>query len=861
MPNADADVPQIVKRRQLPHETTLVELSNGLTVIVQENTTAPVASVRCFVKNTGSAFEERWLGCGISHLLEHLVAGGTTTKRTEKEIEHAVERIGGVTNAFTSDDMTCYFIDSTAENVPLTVELVADMMQRVVFEQSEFDREFKVVNQELQDGLNDRNRVLWNTLAQTTYLESTARHPIIGYQDLLGKLTRDDVVAFYKDRYVPNNMVFIVVGDVKTEEVLRLVAANFAGTPRGREHLIPLVDEPMQLSPRSGFREMDGQTYHLVFAWPTVKLSDPDLYALDVASYILSEGESSRLTRSLVYEKQLLLSVGTYSHTPHFVKGSFCAIAVGMPEKQEEAARELLAAVDLLRREPVTAKELEKAKKQKEAELVFGRQGVGEIASSLGRSFIATGDPLYDLQYVEGIRKVTAGDILRVAKKYFVPECLNTITIVPTGMGPKPSAESATAAKSDTTFHKLPNGLRVVVRKQANLPLVTVQAFVFGATLTESEATAGRSALLAAMLDKGTKTQSAEQIADYFDSVGGVLSMSSGRNTIYGSATVLAADFETAAGRFADCFLGSTFPNDEFDQIKTLALGRIARRTDNPMSELMEFFVRQLPKGSPYSHMEDGTVESVGPLTVDALKKQYAAQFVPSNMVVTVFGDIEPAAALKIVEKSFGALPASTYEHQTLMDPKNCTIRESKAFHKKTQKDSGAVLLAWNSPSIRDKEDYAAMRVLSAILSDGTGPNGLLFNELRGQGLVYRVNTSLRTGPVAGFFLTIAQTQPENVAEVVERIENNIALVKEGRFTKDDFERAKERLISRHKQSNVTISEQAMQAGLDELYDMGYDYDKTFPDRIAAVTFEQVAAAAQKYLTERYVVTASSNDK
>ena len=203
---------------RLPEAVTVATLSNGLTVIVQENHVAPVATVRCFVKNTGSAYEGKNLGAGLSHVLEHVVAAGTTTHRTEKEIEKIVDGFGGATNAFTSTDMTSYFIDCPAKNTMEAIELVADSMQHVKFEPSEFARELKVVRRELADGEVNRQRVLWKLLHQTVYTTHPARHPIIGYLDVLNATTNQTIIDFYHSRYVPNNQVFVVVGDVRCAE-------------------------------------------------------------------------------------------------------------------------------------------------------------------------------------------------------------------------------------------------------------------------------------------------------------------------------------------------------------------------------------------------------------------------------------------------------------------------------------------------------------------------------------------------------------------------------------------------------------------------------------------------------------------
>ncbi len=291
--------------RRLSDQVTLAKLSNGLTVIVEENHAAPVATVRCFVKNTGSAYEGKNLGAGLSHVLEHVVSGGTTTHRGEKEIQRIINTFGGATNAATSADMTEFYIDCPAKNTMTAVELVADSMQHVTFQPAEFERELKVVRRELADGEVDRGQVLGELLQATVYTTHPARYPVIGYLDVLNRTTNQTIIDFYHERYVPENQVFVVVGDVDARRVLDEVAKQFTGTPRGRETYVPFEDEPEQLSPREAVREMDGKTYDLVLAWPTVKISSPDLFALDVAAYILGEGESSRLVERLRNQRRL----------------------------------------------------------------------------------------------------------------------------------------------------------------------------------------------------------------------------------------------------------------------------------------------------------------------------------------------------------------------------------------------------------------------------------------------------------------------------------------------------------------------------------------------------------------------------
>ena len=842
--------------RRLPNDTTLAALSNGLTVIVREDHAAPVATVRCFVRNTGSAYEGKNLGAGLSHVLEHVVAGGSTTKRTEKEIDRIIDNFGGATNASTSTDLTRYFIDCPAKNTMGAIELIADSMQHVKFEPSEFARELRVVRRELADSEVNRPRVLWNLLQQTIYTVHPARYPVIGYLDVLNATTNQTIIDFYHERYVPNNQVFVVVGDIDTQQVLDEVALQYAGTPRRRETYVPFEAEPAQLAPREAVREMDGVTCDSVLAWPTVELSHPDLYALDVAAYILGAGESSRLVRRLKHEKQLVLSVDAASVTPHYVAGFFAVMAASQPDKWPKASEEILNEVYRLRDELVGNEELAKAKKQKAAELIFGRQTVAQAAESLGRGFITADDPLFDNTYVKGIQNVTAEQVREVARRYFVPRRLNRVMIVPPGGTPKPERNAAKNAENNLRLQRLPNGLRVLLKQDHRLPLVNIQAFVLGGSLADSPATAGRSALLGTMLKRGTADHSASQIADYFDSIGGKMGVGAGRFTVFGSAMTLRDDFPTAAALFAECFTRPTFPQEEFAKVQKLALGTIARRADSPREEISELFFKSLPADSPYHVLQGGTTESVEKLTAEDLQKYHAEYFVPNNMIVTVFGDIDFEAAMALVEKHFGDLkPAPDFRPVSFKRPN--AIAKTIVRHKAIDKPTGMVWCGYTAASIFDKEDYAALTLLDTIMSGYGYPGGWLHHELRGAGLVYFVHAFQITGPVPGYFGILAQTQPTAVEEVVARIRRNVERAKAGRIDEDDFQTAVRMVIALHAQENTTIAEQARQAALDELYGLGFDYHKSFDARIKAVTLTDVVGVAQKYLGNHVLVTTS----
>jgi zinc protease len=859
---AEPAVPRYTSVRGLPMSVTLAQLHNGLTVIVQENHVAPVATVRCYVKNTGSAFEGRHLGAGLSHVLEHVVAGGSTKNRSETEIRKIIETFGGATNAYTTNDMTSFFIDCPAKNALAAVDLLADWMQHAAFVPAEFARELKVVRRELADDEVDRERVLYEMLDQTVYTTHPARHPVIGYLQVLNRTTNQAIIDFYHERYVPNNQVFVVVGDVKTQEVLERVARQWQGTPRGYETYVALPEEPLQVSPREAVREMEGPAYDLAVAWPTVDLAHPDLYALDLAAYILGEGESSRLVRRLKHERPLVLSVAADSNTPHYVRGYFAVTATAPADTWRQASEAILREVYRLRDELVDPVELAKAKKQKAAELVFQRQTVQQAADSLGHCTITTGDPLFDAEYTRQIQKVTAEEIRAAARRWFVAERLNRITIAPPGGAPKPTAEAAADAGGAVRLVRLPNGVRVLLRRSANLPLVNLQAYVLAGSTVDTPQQAGRSALVAAMLERGTAHYSARQIAEYFDSIGGQFAVHAGRFTVYASATVLREDLAKAAELLAECFTQPTFPAEEFAKVRQLALGGIAQRSADPHAEISEAFCDALPAASPYHVEPGGKAASVEALSLRDLAAYHARYFVPSNMVVTVFGDIDPDEAQALVQRLFTTSPLPPGEGPGVRAPwaraaASNALAGSIVRHKTTNKDTGVLMLGYPCESIFDKQDHAAMIVLQTILSGYGYPGGWLHEELRGAGLVYFVQAFELTGPVPGYFAVLSQTQPDKIDEVVSRIRRNLAQAKEGKISADEFRAAVRQIVAMHAQENTTLAEQAQQAALDELYGLGYDYDKTFDARIEAVTLDEVVRAARKYLDRSVLVTSS----
>jgi zinc protease len=243
-------------------------------------------------------------------------------------------------------------------------------------------------------------------------------------------------------------------------------------------------------------------------------------------------------------------------------------------------------------------------------------------------------------------------------------------------------------------------------------------------------------------------------------------------------------------------------------------------------------------------------------MTVDDIKSLHARLLNPQQMVVGVFGDYEPDKALDLVNRLFGNLQPPANAAKISFD-RNNKIDRVITGHKRIQKPTSVIVMGYPGPSIREEKDYTAMMILDTIMSGYDYPGGWLHDELRGEGLVYGVHALQLTGPAPGFFIVIAQTRPDAEKEVVSRILKNIDKAKRGEIDEEEFLRAKELVIAYHAQKNTTMEEQAQQAVLDELYGLGFDYDKGFENRVQSISLDDVKQVAQKYFGNYVLATVS----
>src|SRR5205809_3184694 len=433
-------------------------LPNGLTIVVQEDRSAPVASVQAWCA-TGSIYEDQHLGAGLSHILEHMLFKGTKTRSTN-EIAQKIQDVGGYINAYTSFDRTVFWIDVPKNGVATALDVLADAMMNSTLPPEEYQKEQEVIRREFAMGMDDPDRVAGLLLFATAYQRHPYRFPVIGEIEIYNQLTQEQVIQYYKTRYVPNNLTFLVVGDVDAQKVRQQLIELFKPDPEKSLKPVFIPAEPPQLGRREVHQEFPTELTHLSLAWHIPEVTNPDVPALDLLSTILGDGRSSRLYRRVREEAGLAFQIAAFSYTPGD-PGLFGIDATLDPKKRQAAEQLVLRIIDEVKQTGVTAEELAKATKISLSHHLDALTTMRGQASDIGSNWLLTRNLNFSRDYLDAVQKVTLDDIRRVAVKYLVDQNLTVASLNPKGsLGAKQEVSKPVAAAEIQKF-ELSNGLRL----------------------------------------------------------------------------------------------------------------------------------------------------------------------------------------------------------------------------------------------------------------------------------------------------------------------------------------------------------------------------------------------------------------
>jgi zinc protease len=823
----------------LPSGVTLTTLENGLVIIVREDHSAPVVSAQAWAM-TGSIHEGKWLGAGLSHVLEHMLFKGTTT-RPGSRIDQEVQEAGGYMNAYTSFDRTVYHIDVPNTGATTAIDILCDIMQHASLPPDELAKELDVIRREMDMGQDNPASRSGRRLFETAYTRSPYRFTIIGYPDIFNELKPDDIRNYYLEKYAPNNVFYVVAGDVKRDEVVAQIKTAYAKT---KSRALPpnfLPAEPKQTAPREIVEEAPIELGHLHFAWHIPELRHPDVPVLDVLAVLLGSGRSSRLYQQVRERQGVVHHADAWTYNPGST-GLFGMSAMVDADKFTTARDAMLAEIERIKSLSVSSDEVQKAVKQFISATLATRKTMEGQANDLGGSWLAANNLTFSERYLAAIKHVTHADVQRVAREYLTAENRTLYALLPNGTTPKISAAVENNVDSPIQKFELPNGLRLLVKENHRLPFVEFRAAFQGGVLAETADNNGITQLLSKMLLKGTKTRDAEKIATEIESVGGHLDSYGGNNSFGVNAEVLSSDFATGLDLLADVLLNPTFPADPLEREREVQIASISEQKDNLLKSASNAMRRTLFGNIGYGLDTLGTEETVTKLRAADLKSFHRKLVAPNNCVLAIFGDVKASEIKAAVQKVFANWkPGEKIQHSTfnIQHPTSNRVEEIR------DKKQAVIVIGYPATTMHDDDRYA-LDLLQEACSD---LGSRLFLRVREKlGLAYYVGAQHFPGLAPGYFAFYAGTEPTKAALVEQEFLKEAELLRTEGLTAEELKRAKAKIIGSKKIARQDLGSLASLTALDELYGLGYRRTDLDDAKFEAVTLVQVKTVAQKYL-------------
>ena len=823
-------------------------LPNGLTVIVQEDRSAAVASVQAWC-GTGSVDENEHLGAGLSHILEHMLFKGTKTRESSAIVQR-IQDAGGYINAYTSFDRTVYWIDVPKAGTSVAIDVLSDTMMNSTLPQAEYAKEQEVIRREFAMGMDDPDRMAGQLLFGTAFQRHPYRLPVIGQLDIFNQLTRDDVLRYYNARYVPNNLTFIIVGDVDAEAVYQQLGAFFKDYPAKSLQPAYIPAEPPQLGERVVHQEFATELTRLSLAWHIPEITHPDVPALDLLSTILGDGRSSRLYRRVREEAGLAFGVSAFSYTPGD-PGLLGIDATVEPGKREATQKLILKILEETKQEGVSPEELAKAKKISLSHHLGSLTTMRGQASDLGSNWFLTRNLNFTRDYLAAAQEITPEAIRRVAGRYLTSDNLTIVSLNPRGASAAGTETSKPIVAGEIQKIELSNGMRLLVREDPRLPLISMVAVFRGGLLAETTQTNGITRLMAKVLLKGTKTRTAEEIAGTIEAVGGSIGSDAGNNSFSVSLDLTQPDLKLGAELLSDVLLNASMPEKAVGREKEVQLAGI-KEDEEQLTTLARNLLREaLFQEHPYALRGKGSVESVSRLTQKDLLEFRDRFLVAKNGVISVFGNVKAAEVKHLFEQALAGMKSGQLALTNPPEPP--PLARNTAVETLKDKAQGVIMVGYRGVDIFSPDRYA----LELIDEASSDLGSRFFVRIREQmGLAYYVGASQMQGLVPGLFLFYLGTDPQKIDAVKTALLDEINKLASEGLTSEELTRAKKKLLGQQQIANQSNDSFGYMAALDELYGLGFAYYKALERDVEAVTLEDVRRAAARYFQKQPYVLA-----
>lgn len=850
-------------------------LKNGLKVLLFPDVSKPTITVN-ITYLVGSRHEG--LGeTGMAHLLEHMVFKGST-KHTN--IPQELTSHGTRPNGTTWLDRTNYFetFAATDENLKWALDLESDRMVNSFIKKEDLMTEFSVVRNEFEMRENSPQNVLNERVVSTAFLWHNYGKSTIGNRSDLEKVPIENLQAFYKKYYQPDNAVLVVAGKIDEAKTIELVNSYFGPIPRPTRVLQPTYSvEPIQDGERSVTLRRVGDTKVVSALYHIMPSSHPDYPAMDVLLDVLTDQPSGRLYKALIETKKASQQYG-YSFMTKDPGYAYFAVEMLKDKSIDEAKNILLNTLDSITINPPTKEEVDrsKAKQLKYVEMAF--KDVEQLGRSLSE-YIATGDWRLIFLYRDQLEKVTPADVKRVAAYYLKPSNRTTGMFLPEATPDRVEAPEAPDLAALTKDYKgraavaqgeafdaspanidgrtkrveLPNTIEMaLLPKSTRGNEVSAQmTFRYGdAKSLMNKATA--SSFTAQMLNKGTTTRTRQQIKDEFDRLKAQVNVFGGGNSAMVMIKTTKENLPEVMKIVADVMKNPSFDANEFDKLKQEQLAQIESQRSEPTAIASQLFSRTMnpyPKEDiRYSRTFDEQVEAIKAVKLDELKQFHKDFYGAQNATVSIVGDFDEPQMRKLISSEFGLWKAKMPFSRIVSEYKSIP---SGAQNVETPDKANALMLAGINLPLRDDDpDYPALVMGNYMLGGGFLNSRLATRIRQKEGISYGVGSGVNAGPFdkSGMFNVYAIYNPANAERLVKAMREELEKVQKEGFTAEELNAARSGYLQSRQVSRAQDNELSGKLNNYLYYNRTMAFDADFDKKIEALTPEQVNAAMKKHI-------------
>lgn len=817
-------------------------LANGLTLVQRPDFSSEVVSVQVWVK-TGSIHEDRLIGSGLSHFLEHMLFKGTKN-RDGRAISREVHAMGASINAYTTFDRTVYYIDGPSSCFAQIVDVLSDLVLHSTLPEEEVLRERDVILREIDMGLDDPDRQLMQALFRTAFRRHPYREPVIGHRELFEQVSAEELRNYYAARYVPNNMVVSVVGAVTHAECMRAIEAGFGAVPRGRLAPVQVEAESTQLATRREDIAGDYKVFRGAMGYTVPHLSHVDSPKLDALAHALGGGESSLLWERLRNQQKLLHYIDCRNWNPG-ERGLLMISYVCDPERGPEVEAAVREIIDEVSTRGFERDVVEKARRQALASEINGRKTMSGQATRLGVGEVVLGDIHYGRRYLNRLQSVGNGDLQAVASKYLVDSNLSAVTLGPADLKAAAGADAIdklTPEPFETVEYD--SGARLLLQQDARLPKVHLRAVLLGGPLYEPEQQRGVSALMVELLTHDTAKRSSGEISELIEGIGGSFRATCGNNTISLALEVLPGHLELAVDLLSDALTCPTFDPMTFETEREAQISNLKEEED----EILDFGFHRLREHffgeHPFAVGPDGRIEDLERLTPEDVHIHYNELVRAGNLILSVTGDFDRAHLLGRLEPLLkDELSSEAFEPKALPAGE---VSEPLSQRQAMEREQAVVLQAYPDAGIRD-EDFVTAEMLNELFS---GMSSRLFERVREErGMAYYVGSTRVIGIHGGMFVFYGGTHPSQAADVLSEIDAEIERVARSEVTEEELARCRTRLKAARPMGRQTIGARAMHAALQLCYGLPLNDDEEHAARLDSVDAGKLAEFARRYFS------------